>query len=135
MEVSNVKVKMIRNQDGEEEEIICGGNTSIVGEKRVVSFVHDEGENGKNTHLLKISPNRMEWSKKGSSSASTEFSSGSRVPFVLSTPYGDLEMENHTHSLDITRLGEMDMEIKIKYSLYQGGGLVGDYDMKIYIEF
>lgn len=133
LEVTNVNIKMVRSQDGEEEVMLCQGKSSFVSGKRVISFVYDEGENGKNTHLLKISEGKMEWSKKGLSSITTEFTKGAKVPFVFSTPYGNLEMENYTHSIDVNQISEIEMEIRVKYSLMQKGGSVGEYDMMIYI--
>lgn len=133
LETNNVKIKMVRRWDGDEEEMLCQGKSGFVGGKRVISFIYDEEENGKNTHLLKISEGKMEWSKKGLSSTSTEFTPGVKVPFIFSTPYGNLEMENYTHSLDINPISDMELEVRVRYSLMQAGESVGEYDMKIYV--
>lgn len=84
-------------------------------------------------NMIKISPNRIEITKKGAVSSQMYFDLDQNTEAIYQTPYGDLCFQIRTSTIFLEAT-ENSILVKLEYSLYTEDSLLSDHRTVILIQ-
>lgn len=119
-------------------ELISPGKYFCKNKKHYIMYdeISEESNaayNGISKNLLKISPSRIELSKKGHSNVTMTFEKDKKSLTCYSTPYGELIIGIHTTDLKVEELPDA-LNADIHYSLDINYNHISECNIHIHIE-
>ncbi len=84
-------------------------------------------------NMIKITPNRIEITKKGAASSQMYFDTDQNTEAIYQTPYGDLCFQVKTSGISLEET-ENSILVKLEYTLYTEGSHLSDHRTVIMIQ-
>jgi len=126
------RIVICREQDGERERNEYTGRVKEINNRVHVAFNEYSDGGSKICHLLKIDPDGMEWVRTGEAGKNkTAFRAGLSLPFLYSTPHGEIRLKIVTRGFSYTKKDTH--KIYVSYTLYDGNTILSEYNTDIEI--
>lgn len=130
MENKNIKLKITSTQEDISQEAthhVYSGVYAFVAGKHIIKyeeFFQDENEPpAKSSNIIKISQDCIDIHKNGAITTKMHFEEGKKHQGIYKTPYGNFQMEIHTHQLHLPE-NAATLESSISYSLFLNGSKI-----------
>lgn len=106
------------------------GSYTKKNNKIYITYTTDNDDD-KTSTLMKLDGDEVFIKRLGSISSAMTYKSGTKKSFMYRMPYGNIEMENHTHRI-VQELDENGGSIRLVYTLIiQGEKYFNDMEIKI----
>ena len=118
---------LVRTEGGEDRiELETGGVCCRNGDTRLILYEEKDPEgNGRIRNTVRICRGRADVRKRGSVNSDMAFEKGCRQKSLYRTPYGVLELEIDTKSLEFSD-SETGMKLELVYCLGMNGAAVSE---------
>ena len=127
-----VRIVISREQDGEFEKDEYTGRIKEINNRLIVTFAGTQDDGNIVSHLLKIDSDGMEWVRAGDSGKNkTAFRAGSSLPFLYSTPHGDIMLKIVTQTFSYIKKDTH--LICVSYTVNDGDKVLSEYNTDIEI--
>ncbi len=129
-----IKIKGLRAGEGEDMELIVNGTCMKGGEKIYLSYEETDPDGSVYKCRIKLGPTEMVYTKTGLFTTELYYCVGEPYESVISTPYGRLDAEIVTESLEYYDTPDTLVDMRLEYTLSINGEWASDCSLSVVAE-
>ncbi len=128
-----IKISGLHSGSGEDGdmELIVNGTYMRNGEKIYLSYEETDSDGTVCKCRLRLEPAEMVYSKEGILTTELYYCVGTPYESVISTPYGDMDAEIVTESLEYRDAPDLLVDLKLDYLLAINGELASECSLNV----